>query len=110
MAETTVPLRSAEWVAKRVGVSTRTIQRWARDGVIPCLRVRRTIRFEWPAVKAALASEVRPVAQPHRSVWESVPPTIVPPPESLELPEPTPEARHAVRYGSQPLSVITQDD
>jgi excisionase family DNA binding protein len=42
-------------LAEKLQVSIKTIERWSRAEKIPCLRVGRTIRYEWAAVKAALS-------------------------------------------------------
>ena len=42
-------------LASRLGVTSDTIRKWARDGRVPCLRVcRKTLRFDAAAVVAAL--------------------------------------------------------
>lgn len=49
-------LGTAEDVARRFGVSVATVNRWVRNGAIPCFRPsRRVVRFDIVAVEHALA-------------------------------------------------------
>ena len=41
-------------VARRAGVSVRTVDEWIRHKRIPSIKIGRTIRFRWAAVEAAL--------------------------------------------------------
>ena len=58
-------LVTAEGVATRFGVNVETVNRWARIGIIPCIRPsRRIVRFKLSEVERALtqttsAPEVR---------------------------------------------------
>ena len=42
-------------VARRYGVSVRTVDRWLKERRIPCIRFgRRCVRFRWEAVERAV--------------------------------------------------------
>ena len=47
-------------LAERMGVSESTIRRCVRDGMIPVVRIRHTIRFRFEEVVEALAEEATP--------------------------------------------------
>ncbi len=48
-------LEAAGPIGRRVGVTAETIKLWARRGWIPSVRITaKVVRFEWPAVLAAL--------------------------------------------------------
>ncbi len=47
---------NAENIGQKVGVKASTIKKWARGGIIPCLRLTgRVLRFDPEAVEQALA-------------------------------------------------------
>jgi excisionase family DNA binding protein len=51
----TEELQTAEEIAKRYRVGTATVQRWTREGRIPCVRPsRRVVRYDPEAVERAL--------------------------------------------------------
>jgi excisionase family DNA binding protein len=50
------PLRSAEWAAKRLGISTWCVYELAKRGEIPCVRLGRRIRFDEAATEAFIAA------------------------------------------------------
>ena len=47
----------AREIAERIAVHPATIWRWAAAGVVPSIRVGRTVRFDPDAVKAALEAQ-----------------------------------------------------
>ncbi len=50
------PLATADDVARRFGVTVSTVNRWVRDGVIPCVRPsRRIVRFNLGEVERTVA-------------------------------------------------------
>ena len=54
------PLLAADEVARRLGVSAKTVQRWARDGLIEHVRLGRyLVRFTEEAVGAFLEGKTR---------------------------------------------------
>jgi len=51
-------LDDAATIAERLGVTPRTVLRWARRSKIPAINLtKKVIRFDWPAVLAAVRSE-----------------------------------------------------
>ncbi|MCA9313874.1 MAG: MerR family DNA-binding transcriptional regulator [Planctomycetes bacterium] len=49
-----VPL-TATGVARRLGVRPKTVLQWARQGLIPAIRITgKVVRFDWPAVLDAV--------------------------------------------------------
>lgn len=53
-------LLTAAEVAERLRIQPATVLGWARDGVIPSLRLsHKVLRFEWPAVVEALKQNQR---------------------------------------------------
>jgi len=46
-------LEKAE-TARRLKISTRTLDQWMRDGRVPYLKIGKTVRFRWTAVIAHL--------------------------------------------------------
>jgi excisionase family DNA binding protein len=49
------PLPDKRAIAKRYGVSTRTVDRWIAERRVPYIRFgRRCIRFRWPDVERAI--------------------------------------------------------
>ena len=44
-------MRDCDYVAKQVGVSPRTVQRWARERRIPHIRIGRLVRFTDAQIK-----------------------------------------------------------
>lgn len=59
-------LLTAREVADRLGFRTETVLRWARDGELPSLKVRRAVRFREVDVEAWLSEQER--ATPTRGV------------------------------------------
>jgi excisionase family DNA binding protein len=52
-----VALRSAEWVAKRLGISTWGAYELAKRGELPCVRLgKRRVRFDEAAIEAWIAA------------------------------------------------------
>ncbi len=50
------PLATADDVARRFRVTVSTVNRWVRDGIIPCIRPsRRIVRFNLGEVERAIA-------------------------------------------------------
>ena len=45
--------------AKRLKISTRTLDQWMRGGRIPFLKIGKTVRFRWPDVVAHLQDTCR---------------------------------------------------
>ena len=41
-------------VAKRLGKSPRTIENWVSQGILPCIKVQRSVLFPWADVQEAL--------------------------------------------------------
>lgn len=55
MSEASPPLVTKADLARQLGVSEQTIRRWAKDGVIPAIRInRQVVRFDPIAVARAL--------------------------------------------------------
>lgn len=46
-------VRSAH-IASQLDVSARTVETWAKNNLIPCVRIKGTLRFDEDAVMAAL--------------------------------------------------------
>ena len=40
--------------AERLQINPRTLDNWVRNGIVPCLRGERIVRFEWDKVLKAL--------------------------------------------------------
>ena len=53
-AESADGLLTKNQVALRVGVSIRTIESWMAKKLIPYIKIRKTVRFNWPDVERAL--------------------------------------------------------
>jgi hypothetical protein len=49
-------LLTRECVAARLGRTPRTIAKWTKQGILPCIRVQRGVYYVWPDVIAALKS------------------------------------------------------
>ena len=41
-------------VAEKCGISMRTLDDWVKGRKIPCIKIGRVVRFNWPAVEIAL--------------------------------------------------------
>lgn len=48
-------------VARRAGVTTRTIDSWMKMGILPYYKLSRRVRFKWPDVEAHLDLNYRVV-------------------------------------------------
>ncbi|MGC4017530.1 MAG: hypothetical protein QM755_23895 [Luteolibacter sp.] len=59
------PLVRARDIAKHFAVTEACISNWARDEVIPCVRIQGTIRFNFEEVLAAVAA-LQPTTKPAR--------------------------------------------
>lgn len=53
-AQPTPPLLTPEQVAELLGVTTRTVRRWARDGMLDRIELGRLVRFTPDAVAALI--------------------------------------------------------
>jgi excisionase family DNA binding protein len=54
-------LLTADQLAERLQLRTRTVQAWARQGRIPTVKLSaKVVRFDWPAVLAALRDMAKP--------------------------------------------------
>jgi excisionase family DNA binding protein len=54
-------LLTADQLAERLHLRTRTVQAWARKGRIPTVKLSaKVVRFDWPAVLAALRDQAKP--------------------------------------------------
>jgi excisionase family DNA binding protein len=51
-------IKKAE-VARRIGMSVRTVDNWMRRRQIPFYRIRRSVMFRWSEVQAHLAATCR---------------------------------------------------
>lgn len=65
----TAPLRSTQWLAKRLGLSVTTIERLRASGsadVPPAILIGRSVRYDETAVEKWLLARMTPaVATPH---------------------------------------------
>lgn len=41
-------------LAQKLKTSPRTIEKWVQQGLIPCMKIGRTVRFNWEMVKKEL--------------------------------------------------------
>lgn len=48
-------------LAKKLKVTTKTVEDWVKARRIPAIKMARAVRFSWPEVKAALARFTTPV-------------------------------------------------
>jgi len=51
---------SKKELASRLRVTVRTISNWQRRGIVPFVKCRRAIYYDWPAVAAQLRARARP--------------------------------------------------
>ena len=51
---TTTELLTPEQLARRLGISRRSLSNWTRDGLLPMIKIGRVCRFDFAKVSAAL--------------------------------------------------------
>ncbi len=59
-SETTELITKLE-LAKRLKVTTKTIEDWVKARRIPAIKMARAVRFSWPDVRAALSRFTTPI-------------------------------------------------
>jgi len=53
-----------EDVARRLNVDEKTVQRWARDGVLPAVRLGGTVRFDRAEIEKTITAAAPPPSRP----------------------------------------------